>query len=69
LLADGLLGDATAVAGNRRSLGDFSSSGSSTSALLDHAAFDTTAAVAVVPEPGTIAAGLGAAGAIAGWLA
>ena len=68
LLADGLLGDATAVAGNRLILGDFSSSGISTSALLDHAAFDTAAAVAVVPEPTTSAAGLSAVGAIAAWL-
>jgi lysophospholipase L1-like esterase len=50
LLADGLFGDASAVAGNRLILGDFSSSGISTSALLDHAAFATTVAVAPVPS-------------------
>lgn len=66
LLADGLPGDATAVAGNRLILGDYSSSGISTAALLDHVAFDTSVAVAVVPEPGT-KAGLGAAVVLAAW--
>ena len=54
LIADGLTGDATTSAANLLVLGDFSSSGISTAAVLDHAAYDISGAFAVVPEPGLL---------------
>jgi hypothetical protein len=54
LIADGLAGDATTSAANLLVLGDFSSSGISTAAVLDHAAYDISGAFAVVPEPGLL---------------